>query len=340
MLILALESSCDESSAAVLRDNVLLAVRTTTQTVHSHYGGVVPELAGRSHLELIDRMVTDAMSEAGVAKNDLSLVASTIGPGLVGSLLVGASYGRGLATALDIPFRGMHHVESHLWSAELTEGPLPLPFLVLLVSGGHTLLIMVEGVRRYRVLGSTLDDALGEAYDKVGKLMGLRFPAGADVDRLAAQGNPNAYLFPISMRDDSLDFSFSGLKTAFLYRLRSLPESSLIRETENLLASFQNAALKATVAKVAKAAEAHRPRALVAAGGVAANSVLRARLADLAQHLGIPACCPAIQFCGDNAAMIGYLAWKLDQAGIRANPLDSVRPRWPLESIMSEGGVA
>ena len=208
MLILAIESSCDENSVAVLRDGALLSVCTRTQTVHQQFGGVVPELAGRSHLELIDPLTREAVQTAGVALADLDFVVSTVGPGLVGSLLVGASYGRGLALALGKPFRAMHHVEAHLWSAELTAGKLPLPFLVLLVSGGHTLLIHVDGLRHYHVLGTTLDDALGEAYDKVGKLVGLKFPAGAEVDRLAAEGNPAAFRLPIGAPRRSVQFQF------------------------------------------------------------------------------------------------------------------------------------
>ncbi|RPH92043.1 tRNA (adenosine(37)-N6)-threonylcarbamoyltransferase complex transferase subunit TsaD, partial [candidate division KSB1 bacterium] len=222
MRILAFESSCDENSAAVLQDGKLLSVCTRTQTVHKPYGGVVPELAGRSHLELIDGLANEALHEADIRLSDLDFIAATIGPGLIGSLLVGANYARGLAISLNKPFRGIHHLEAHLWSAELSHGNLPLPFLVLLASGGHTMLISVEGVRRYRVLGSTLDDALGEAYDKIGKLMGLSFPAGADVDRLASQGDGHRFTFPLAMQDDTFNFSFSGLKTSVVYKLRDL----------------------------------------------------------------------------------------------------------------------
>jgi len=339
VLILAVESSCDENSVAVLRDGKLLSVSTRTQTIHQQYGGVVPELAGRSHLELVDPLAQEALSIAGIESRAIDLVAATVGPGLIGALLVGANYARGLALSLGKPFRGINHVEAHLWSGELDDEPMPLPFLVLLVSGGHTLLVRVNGIRQYEVLGSTLDDALGEAYDKVGKLVGLKFPAGADVDRLAAQGNSAAYPFPLSMPDGSFNFSFSGLKTAFLYKLRELPPDDVPRITPDLLASFQEAALNSVVSKIRHAITATHPRALVAAGGVAANSSLRAKLQQVGDSFGIPCRFPALRYCGDNAAMIAYLAWKLEHAGL-ADLEYTVRPRWGLETLVPQSAVA
>lgn len=333
MLILSIESSCDESSAAILQDSRLLALETRTQTVHRSYGGVVPELAGRSHLQLMDAVVQTAAQQAGRALVNVDLVAATAGPGLVGSLLVGINYARGLATALDRPFRAVHHLEAHLWSAELSAGELPRPFLVLLVSGGHTLLILVHGLRDYHVLGSTRDDALGEAYDKVGKLLGLSFPAGAEVDRLAAEGDPTRFAFPVPMSDSSTDFSFSGLKTAVVYRVRNMSDTEARKETPDLLASFQAAALASVMLKVECALQLSGSQALVAAGGVAANSQLRLRLRKLAAERGVPCFFPELEFCGDNAAMIGYLAWKLETAGIRDRASQPVRPRWPLELL-------
>jgi N6-L-threonylcarbamoyladenine synthase len=339
MLILSIESSCDESSAAILADGCLRAVETRTQTVHRLFGGVVPELAGRSHLELMDEVVRTAAQQAGVALPDVELVAVTAGPGLVGSLLVGISYARGLATALGRPFRAVHHLEAHLWSAELSAGELPLPFLVLIASGGHTLLVLVHGVRNYRVLGSTRDDALGEAYDKVGKLLGLSFPAGAEVDRLAAEGDPTRFAFPVSMNDSSSDFSFSGLKTAVAYRVRSMSDREIREQTSHILASFQDAALASVILKIEAALRVSGARALVAAGGVAANTQLRLRLGNLAAVRRVPCFFPRLQFCGDNAAMIGYLAWKLESAGICDSGPQPVRPRWPLELLAAEGAL-
>ncbi len=299
---------------------------------------MVPELAGRSHLELVDRLAVKALNEAGVNLSDIELFAGTVGPGLVGSLLVGANYARGLAIALDKPFRAVHHVEAHLWSAELEAGKLPLPFLVLLVSGGHTLLLRVDGLRRYTVLGRTLDDALGEAYDKVGKLAGLAFPAGGEVDRLASSGNPRAYDFPRAMDDGSLNFSFSGLKTAYLYRIKALPLDVVQNDASDLLASFQATALDSVVNKVRRAIRSEEPKAIVAAGGVAANSRLRFMLTDLANEFHIASHFPSRKLCMDNAGMIGYLAWKLEQSGI-TDPADwPVRPRWPIESLIQPAG--
>jgi N6-L-threonylcarbamoyladenine synthase len=338
VLILAVESSCDENSVALLRNGQLFAVTTRTQTIHQQYGGVVPELAGRSHLELVDPLTQATFDTAGVLPHQVDVVAATVGPGLIGALLVGANYARGLALALGKPFRGINHVESHLWSGELDGEPIPLPFLVLLVSGGHSLLVQVEGLRQYRVLGSTLDDALGEAYDKVGKLVGLKFPAGADVDRLAAGGNPTAYPFSAPMADASYNFSFSGLKTAFLYKHRSLSESDAVQATADLLASFQEAALTSVVAKIRRAVMAEHPRALVVAGGVAANSQLRMKVSKLGDEFGIPCRFPALKYCGDNAAMIAYLAWKLEDAGI-VDEDAVVRPQWSLDSLPWQEGV-
>jgi N6-L-threonylcarbamoyladenine synthase len=333
LIILAIESSCDENSAAVVQDGRLLALKTQTQSVHQQFGGVVPELAGRSHLELIDPLVQSTLLEAHISQTDLDLIAATSGPGLVGSLMVGMSYGRGLSLALGIPFRPIHHLEAHLWSAELTNGELPLPFLILLASGGHTQMVLVRGLRDYEICGTTLDDALGEAYDKVGKVVGLQFPAGAEVDRIAATGDPSRYKFPIAMLDESPNFSFSGLKTSFLYATRKLPQNDLPNQTANLLASFQEAALKSVVLKVRRVLESIAPHALVIAGGVAANSRLRALFQQLGQEFQIPCFFPSIQLCGDNAAMIGYLAWRLENSGV-PNCLDPIaRPRWPLEAL-------
>jgi N6-L-threonylcarbamoyladenine synthase len=335
VLILAVESSCDENSVAVLRDGRLLAVNTRTQTVHQQFGGVVPELAGRSHLELVDPLTQSALESAEVHVQDIDLFASTVGPGLIGALLVGANYARGLAAALATPFRGINHVEAHLWSGELEGEPIPTPFLVLLVSGGHSLLIEVNGLRDYRVLGSTLDDALGEAYDKVGKLVGLKFPAGAEVDRIAAQGNSKSFPFSTPLSDASFNFSFSGLKTAFLYKLRSMAESEIPAATPDLLASFQEAALNSVIAKMRRAIQEVHPRALVVAGGVAANSSLRSKVMRLGDEYGVPCRFPALKFCGDNAAMIAYLAFKLESAGI-ADTETFVRPQWSLDSLMMQ----
>lgn len=339
MNVLAIESSCDESSVAVVRDGRIVSLRTVTQSVHREFGGVVPELAGRSHLQLVDRLTHEASVEAGVSLEQIDVVAATSGPGLIGSLLVGTNYARGLAFALGKPFRSVHHLEAHLWSAEIEYGELPLPFLVLLVSGGHTLIIQVEALRRYTILGTTVDDALGEAYDKVGKLFGLGFPAGAEVDRLAAQGNPRRFVLTPPKMDDSLDLSFSGLKTAVLYCVRDIGPDRADTQASDVLAAFQEAALASVSSKLRRAAQSTSPRAIVAAGGVAANTRLRQLLTALGQDLAIPCVFPPLRYCMDNAAMIGHLAAKLEQAGIKDPPAPA-RPRWPLAELSAENRPA
>ncbi|MCC6476140.1 tRNA (adenosine(37)-N6)-threonylcarbamoyltransferase complex transferase subunit TsaD [bacterium] len=331
-MILAVESSCDENSAALVSKGAVLAVSTITQSVHLQFGGVVPELAGRSHLELMDERVLEVMRIAGASIKKVRAVAATTGPGLVGSLLVGNNYAKALAWSLGKPFIPVHHMEAHLWSAETDEHELPLPFLILLVSGGHTMLVLVKGLRNYEVIGSTRDDALGEAYDKVGKLLGLPFPAGAQMDILAQRGNPRAIDFPVAMRDDSFDFSFSGLKTAVSYALRDDPSLSTPERMPDLIASFQHAALSSIELKMRRAVERLKPRALCAAGGVAANSELRERLAQIADRNRITLAVPPLKYCADNAAMIGYLAEKLLSAGLHERNFP-VRPRWPLTEL-------
>ncbi len=334
MRILAIESSCDENSAAILDDGNVLALVTITQQVHQAFGGVVPELAGRSHLELQDTNVQRALAEARCSLEDIDMIAATAGPGLVGSLLVGHSFGSALATSRGIPFASMHHMEGHLWSVEMDRDPLPLPFLVLLASGGHTLLTVVRGFRHYDVIGATRDDAMGEAYDKVGKLLGLGFPAGAAIDRSAQRGRPDAVDFPVALRDGSFDFSFSGLKTAVAYKLRDEPQWLEEIHRPDLLASFQSAAMRSVLTKIERAAIQYRVHAVCAAGGVAANSALRSGLADIAGRLSIEVAVPPLKYCADNAAMIGYAAHKLWQAGLPAEQLP-VRPRWPITELRS-----
>ncbi|RQV97874.1 tRNA (adenosine(37)-N6)-threonylcarbamoyltransferase complex transferase subunit TsaD [bacterium] len=336
MRVLAFESSCDECSAALIENGSVISVRTHTQSVHRDFGGVVPELAGRSHLELIDRLCQQALHDAEAELASIDCVAATSGPGLVGSLLIGLHYGQGIAQGRDLPFRQIHHMEAHLYSAEIESGPMPLPFLVLLVSGGHTLLVLVRGLRDYEILGSTLDDAIGEAYDKVGKLVGLSFPAGAEIDRLATSGDPQSYSFPVSKRDASLDFSYSGLKTAFRYQIQKMTPQEIENRRSDLLASFQFAALASTKSKIVSAVQRISPRALVAAGGVSANSVLREAMISTALAAGVPCYVPAMRYCADNAAMVGYLAWKLEQERVVDHHEVRARPRWTITDLNKE----
>lgn len=331
MKILAIESSCDESSVAVVENRTVLSLCTRTQEIHEKFGGVVPELAGRTHLELLPNLAQQAIEQSGCSFDQINCVAVTRGPGLVGSLLVGLNFARGLARGLNIPLRTVHHIEAHLWSAEMDREPIPLPFLALIVSGGHTLLVIVRGLRQYEIIGSTLDDAVGEAFDKVGKLLGLSFPAGAAMDQLAGEGDASLFPLPTLMKDESFNFSFSGLKTAVLYRLNSQRNDQLV-EARNVAAAFQKSAVDSILTKCERALNALDAKAMVCAGGVAANSLLRSRLGTLASNFHIPCFIPSLKYCADNAAMIGYLATKLNVAKIGHDSDDAI-PRWPLTHL-------
>ncbi len=292
---------------------------------------MVPELAGRSHLEQITSLTRNILSE--VALDSIDLIAATSGPGLVGSLLVGVQYARGISFAQEVPFRGIHHIEAHIWSAEIESGELPLPHLALVVSGGHTLLVLVRGIRDYRILGETQDDAMGEAYDKAGKLMGFGYPAGAAVDKSASQGTAGRFALTVPMRGEGSDFSFSGLKTALLYKFRTIDAAQSETAIPDLLASFQYAAVESVIHKIENCLREHSVCAMTASGGAAANSLLNFRLNETANAHGIPFRSPTLKLCSDNAAMIGYLACKLESAGIIDEISHVVRPRWPISQL-------
>jgi len=315
MLILGIESSCDETAAAVIEDGrrVHSNVIASQIATHQRYGGVVPELASREHLEKIEGVVDAALIEAGVKPGEIDGVAVTQGPGLVGSLLVGINYAKAFAFALHKPIVGINHIEGHVYSVAFEFPPPEYPALALIVSGGHTNLFLIPEPERYKLIGRTRDDAAGEAFDKVSKLIGLGYPGGPVIDRLAAQGNKRAIIFPLAQINDEqrkLDFSFSGLKTAVLRYVR---ENGLEPVTDvndpppailDLCASFQNAVVRALVRNLRKAAEEHQPRTLILAGGVACNSELREAVRQLAAELNVPAYIPSPIFTTDNAAMI------------------------------------
>ncbi len=314
-LLLAIETSCDDTSVAVLEDGrTLRAHLIAAQDVHRLYGGVVPELASRAHLELLPPLVSRALAEAEVRPEQLDALAATRAPGLVGSLVVGVAFAKAYATALGVPLVGVNHIEAHLHAATLEHGESPLPAVALVVSGGHTELVEVRGFGRYRWLGSTRDDAAGEAYDKVAKLLGLGFPGGPVLDRLAAGGNPAAFAFPRPMLDrPGCDFSFSGLKTAVVLAVAPHgapphPEPLLA----DLAASFQAAVVDTLVSKALRAVDALQARALNLGGGVACNRELRARLAVECGKRGVALRIPSPRLCADNAAMIALVgAWML-----------------------------
>jgi len=330
--VLGLETSCDETSAAVVRDGTdLLANAVSSQiAVHRPYGGVVPELASRNHLQLIDTIVTDALREAKLSFNDLDAVAATYGPGLSSSLLIGLNAGKGIALALGVPFIAINHMEAHLYSPLITStlqpSNTPFPFICLIVSGGHTILAHATGIGQHEILGQTLDDAAGEAFDKVAKLLGLGYPGGPEIDRLTQNGNPAAIAFPRSMLDDpSHNFSFSGLKTAVMYYLRKNGCSGGLRpplasEPENrrsqsaatiadVCASFQEAVVDVLVGKTVRAAEERGVRVVAAAGGVSVNRRFRAKLAETCWQRGWQLLLAEPALCTDNAAMIAALAY-------------------------------
>ena len=306
--ILAIETSCDETAAAVIADGttILSNVVASQTEIHARYGGVFPEVASRRHVEVIHPVVEEAMRVAHLGFGDLDCVAVTRGPGLVGSLLVGVNMAKGLAVARNLPLLGINHIEGHIYSLWLTEDAphIRFPVLTLVVSGGHTELYLMTDHGQYQLLGATLDDAAGEAFDKVGRLLGLPFPGGPAIDAASDNGNPAAFRFPRAVMDQGYDFSFSGLKTALVRQVSQYHSPSLM-PTADLAASFQSAVVDALVSKTAAAAEATGATAVHIAGGVSANRALRAAMRA---RLELPVRVPPLALCTDNAAMIGAAA--------------------------------
>jgi N6-L-threonylcarbamoyladenine synthase len=300
-VILALETSCDDTCAAVVdRDGTIHSNVIASQgLLHARYGGVVPEIASRHHLELVDAVTADALERAHVRLDDVETVAVTTGPGLIGALLVGVSSAKAIAASRRLPLVPVDHLHGHVTASLLGEVPIEAPYLCLVASGGHTFLARVDDPAEYEVLGQTLDDAAGEAFDKGARLLGLGYPGGPAVDRLAREGDPEAFDFPRSAPGE-LDFSFSGLKTSLLYRLRELPDPP----SADLAASYQRAIVDALVARTRKALERTGLERLAIGGGVAANSELR----DAVTRLGVPVWVPPMELCTDNAAMIAGAA--------------------------------
>jgi len=329
--VLGIETSCDETAAAVVERGrrVITSVVSSQVDLHARYGGVVPELAGRAHVELALPVVADALAGAGLDRRGRSLeapggpveidaVAATVGPGLIGALLVGVSTAKALSLAWGVPFVGVNHLEGHLYAAMLDSPDIELPVVVLLVSGGHTLLVALESPGSYEVLGATLDDAAGEAFDKVARYLGLGYPGGPEIDRLAVSGDPEAIRFPRAATARPLDFSFSGLKTAVVSYVRSHPEIA----NADVAASFQEAAVEVLVAKSLAAADQIGARGACLAGGVAANSLLRARFSEAFSERGLASYLPSRAMCTDNAAMIAAAGYfQLERSG--PTPLDA-----------------
>jgi N6-L-threonylcarbamoyladenine synthase len=343
VITLGIETSCDETSAAVVNEGVVFSNIIASQLFHEKYGGVVPELASRAHMRLIVQIVNEALEKAGVGKQDLDGVAATHGPGLIGSILVGLNFGKAFAYGLGIPFVGVNHMEAHLFSNFLTtpENQPEFPLVCLTVSGGHTQLIYVRKPFDYLMLGQTRDDAAGEAFDKVAKMLGIGYPGGPEIDRLARHGDPTHVRFPRPyLEEGSFDFSFSGLKTAVLYylrdrgllrdsRLASSAGSTKVERSElssallaDLCASFEAAVVDVLVEKTIRAIEQYDVKNICVAGGVSANSELRKRMKEEGRKRGLRVHHPKLEYCTDNGAMVAYVGWLKLRAGISSLPDD------------------
>lgn len=306
-VVLAIETSCDETAAAVVMggNDVLSSIVSSQIDIHARFGGVVPEVASRAHLESIIPVVNSAITEAGILPTRVDVVAATAGPGLIGALLVGVSAAKSLSLVWDVPFIGINHLEAHLYAGLLDDPTLEFPLIVLLVSGGHTMIVEMRGHGDYTVLGRTIDDAAGEAYDKVARYLDIGYPGGPAIDALAAQGNPEAIDFPRAMLHDGLNVSFSGLKTAVVNHVRKNPDVS----SADVAASFQAAVVDVLCAKTIKAAQQVGAQGIVLGGGVSANSSLRATMTERGERAGFKVALPSRAMCTDNAAMIASAAW-------------------------------
>lgn len=338
MLLLCLESSCDETAAAVVRDGqqVLSNIIASQVDLHAVYGGVVPELASRRHLEVINPLVEEALANAGIIQEDLQGIVVTRGPGLVGALLVGLSFAKAYAYALNIPLIGVHHIEGHIQAIQLEE-KVEYPFLALAVSGGHTHLYRVGGVGQYHLLGRTVDDAAGEAFDKVAKMLGLGYPGGPIIDKLAAVGDDGGIVFPRPMlKKNNLNFSFSGVKTSVLNYLHGLEDSPDDNRISQIACAFQTAVVDVLTQKTLRAAESEGLNRIVVAGGVACNSGLRKRFAELAVDSGVEIFFPTPILCADNAAMLAVAGDFYLSLGISSDLDLNAVSNWPLEQVRCE----
>ncbi len=339
MRILGIETSCDETGVAIYdEEKGLIANQLHTQiALHADYGGVVPELASRDHIRKLAPLLQAALQEAHLTAKDIDGIAYTSGPGLVGALLVGSTVARSLAYAWNVPAIGVHHMEGHLLAPMLEENPPHFPFVALLVSGGHTQLVRVDGVGRYELLGESIDDAAGEAFDKTAKLLGLDYPGGAALARLALKGTPNRFAFPRPMTDrPGLDFSFSGLKTFAANTLHQVmqDEGKLTEQSKADIAyAFQEAVVDTLAIKCKRALKQTGLKRLVIAGGVSANKQLRQTLAELMQQFGGEVFYPQPQFCTDNGAMIAYAGFLRLKQGQQQDLAIEVRPRWAMTEL-------
>lgn len=333
LCILGIETSCDETSAAVISGDSVLSSIVSSQTIHEQFGGVVPELASRAHIKLITPIVEQAMQKAGIQKGSLHGIAVTAGPGLIGALLVGLNFAKGMVQALQIPLAGINHIEGHIYGNFLANKDIPFPHLSLVVSGGHTQLVLMPEHLTYHVIGRTRDDAAGEAFDKGAKLLGLGYPGGPLIDQYATQGKADFYRFPRAyLKGINFDFSYSGLKTALLLYLQSKQQPFITENINHICASYQQAAVEVLVDKTILAAKKYQVKSVGVVGGVAANSLLRRWLKSEVENIRIRFDLPPMQYCTDNAAMIAraglerinrgliskldinaYASWQLDE---------------------------
>jgi N6-L-threonylcarbamoyladenine synthase len=331
MNILGIESSCDETAAAVYMDEGLQSNIIASQAIHEQYGGVVPELASRAHHKTIWPTVQQALQKAAVPIENIDAIAVTQGPGLIGSLLVGVCFAKGLSLARGIPIIGVNHMDAHIYANFIDETP-KFPFVSLTVSGGHTQLIYVDDFFDHKLLGQTRDDAAGEAFDKIGKILGLPYPAGPVIDEKARTGNPHFHDFPQSMLNNGFEFSFSGLKTSVLYYLQKKKKSFLDKHLNDLCASVSRAITEVLAKKLCKAVEHTGVKTMVLAGGVSANSMLRQKTENLAAKLGCNLHVPSIEYCTDNAAMIAVTGYFMAQREM----YDDLRMK-PFANVKHEG---
>ena len=326
--VLGIETSCDETSVGVVSKGKTLSNIIASQQVHSEYGGVVPEMASREHERLLAYITESALESAGLSMSEIDGVAVTYGPGLMGSLLVGVNFAKGLALRNALPLTGINHIEAHLLANFLDSPDLKYPFLCLLVSGGHTQIIRVENYGEYEILGTTIDDAAGEAFDKVARLLELGYPGGPFVDKHAQSGDAVAFNFPRGMEDSGdLNFSFSGLKTAVLYAVQPMSEQNRKEKLPDICASFQAAVVESLEIKLRDAVQQTGIDQLTIAGGVAANSELRDRMETLSAELGVDIYYPAFEYCIDNGAMIAYAGWLAMQHQIFSDYSLTANPR-------------
>jgi N6-L-threonylcarbamoyladenine synthase len=331
--VLGIETSCDETAVAVVENGlkVLSNVLASQHEIHGRFGGVVPELASRAHLERLNPLIDDALEEAGTGWGEVEAVAVTRGPGLAGALLVGLASAKAVALALDVPLIAVNHLEGHIYANFLEHGPPEPPYVVLVVSGGHTMLVHMPEQHTYEILGQTVDDAAGEAFDKVARFLGLGYPGGPVLDRLARKGNPEAVRFPRAMASSGdLDFSLSGLKTAVIRHVRAEREAGRTIPVEDVAASFQEAVVDVQVQKTMAATEATGVRAVLLGGGVVANSRLRERMAEEAERRGLRLLSPSPELCTDNAAMIAAAGHFRLARGERSSFDISAEPGLPL----------